>query len=71
MNNGVPLPNELTAEKFIDFGSKGKSSPGDGLGGAYIYKVIRAHRGNLEIIRDNKEFPVNFRITLPIPEVNK
>lgn len=70
-NNGNPLPDELTVEKFTDFGSKGKNSPGDGLGGALIYKVIRAHRGNLEIIRNDKEYPVNFKITLPNPEVNK
>ena len=70
-NNGNPLTDELTVEKFIDFGSKGKNSSGDGLGGAYIYKVIRAHRGNLEIIRNDKEYPVNFKITLPHPEGNK
>jgi len=70
-NNGNPLPDELTVGKFIDFGSKGKSSSGDGLGGAWIYKVIRAHRGNLEIIRNDKEYPVNFKITLPYPEGNK
>jgi hypothetical protein len=64
-NNGNPLPDELTVDKFISFGSKGKSSSGDGLGGAFIYKVIRAHRGSLEIIRDDKEYPVNFKITLP------
>jgi signal transduction histidine kinase len=70
-NNGNPLPDELTVEKFINFGSKGKNSSGDGLGGAYIYKVIRAHRGNLEIIRDDKEYLVNFKITLPNLEGNK
>ena len=70
-NNGNPLPDELTVEKLIDFGSKGKNSSGDGLGGAYICKVIRAHRGNLEIIRNDKEYPVNFKITLPNPEGNK
>ena len=70
-NNGNPLPDELTVEKFTEFGNKGKSSPGEGLGGNSIYKVIRAHRGNLEIIRNDKEYPVNFKITLPNPEVNK
>lgn len=66
-NNGKQLPDELTLDKFISFGTKGKNSPGDGLGGAYIYKVIRAHRGSLEIIRNDKdkESPVNFKITLP------
>lgn len=67
-NNGAPLPEELTVEKFTEFGNKGKSSSGDGLGGAWIYKVIRAHRGDLEIIREDKEYPVNFKITLPHTE---
>jgi hypothetical protein len=65
-NNGKPLPVELTVGKFICFGSRGKNSPGDGLGGALINKVIRAHRGRLEIVRNDKEFPVNFKITLPM-----
>jgi len=67
-NNGAPLPDELTVEKFTEFGNKGKNSHGDGLGGAWIYKVIRAHRGDLEIIREDKEYPVNFKITLPQTE---
>jgi hypothetical protein len=50
-NNGTPLPDDLTIEKFRSSSSKGKNSSGDGLGGAYIYKVIRAHHGSLEIIR--------------------
>ncbi|OHB57798.1 MAG: hypothetical protein A2Y07_10785 [Planctomycetes bacterium GWF2_50_10] len=70
-NNGNPLPDELTVEKYIGFGNRGKNSPGDGLGGAYIYKVIQAHRGILEIIRDDKEYLVNFKITLPHLEGNK
>lgn len=69
-NNGNHLPDEFTVEKFIDFGNKGKNSPGYGLGGTSIYKVIRAHRGNLEIIRDDKEYPANFKITLPYSEGN-
>lgn len=64
-NNGKQLPAELTVEKFAEFGNKGKNSSGDGLGGAYIYKVILAHRGSLEIIRDDPEYTVNFKITLP------
>jgi hypothetical protein len=70
-NNGCHLPDELTVEKFISIGTKGNNSPGDGLGGAWINKVIRAHRGSLEIIRDDKEYPVYFKITLPNPEGNK
>jgi sensor histidine kinase regulating citrate/malate metabolism len=64
-NNGKRLPEELTVGKFAEFGNKEKNSSGEGLGGAYIDKVIRAHRGVLEITRGDKEYPVNFKITLP------
>lgn len=65
-NNGLPLPPELTADKFISFGEKRTNSPGEGLGGAYINKVIRAHEGDLQIITSDRNFPVCFRICLPL-----
>lgn len=69
-NNGLPLPAELTADKFISFGGKRTNSPGEGLGGAYIDKVIRAHEGELQIITSDKIFPVCFRICLPLRSVS-
>jgi hypothetical protein len=62
-NNGKPFPANLTAKDFIAFGRKSNDSPGDGLGGAWIGKVVEAHHGSFEILRD--EHPVHFRITLP------
>lgn len=62
-NNGRPFPANLSARDFISFGRKGADSPGEGLGGAWIGKVVEAHGGVFEIIRD--EQPVHFRITLP------
>ncbi len=62
-NNGRPFPENLTARDFLSFGKKSSESPGEGLGGAWIGKVIEAHHGTFEIIRD--EHPVHFRITLP------
>jgi two-component sensor histidine kinase len=62
-NNGTPFPANLSARDFLSFGRKGADSPGEGLGGAWIGKVIEAHGGGFEIIRD--EQPVHFRITLP------
>ncbi len=62
-NNGKPFPANLSARDFLSFGKKSSDSPGEGLGGAWIGKVIEAHRGNFEIIRDDN--PVHFRITLP------
>jgi nitrogen fixation/metabolism regulation signal transduction histidine kinase len=62
-NNGRPFPANLSARDFLSFGRKGADSPGEGLGGAWIGKVIEAHGGGFEIIRDGQ--PVHFRITLP------
>ena len=62
-NNGRPFPENLDAVGFLSFGRKSDESPGEGLGGAWIGKVIEAHHGIFEIIRD--ENPLHFRITLP------
>jgi nitrogen-specific signal transduction histidine kinase len=62
-NNGLSFPSNLTTREFLTFGVKSTDSPGEGLGGAWIGKVIDAHGGSFEIIRDDN--PVHFRITLP------
>jgi sensor histidine kinase regulating citrate/malate metabolism len=62
-NNGRPFPANLSTDDFLSFGRKGADSPGEGLGGAWIGKVIEAHGGDFEIIRDGQ--PLHFRITLP------
>ncbi len=62
-NNGRRFPENLTERDFMAFGGKSGDSPGEGLGGAWVGKVIEAHNGSFEIIRD--EHPLHFRITLP------
>ncbi|NMC73749.1 MAG: sensor histidine kinase [Geobacteraceae bacterium] len=62
-NNGQPFPENLDAAAFLTFGRKSSDSPGEGLGGAWIGKVLEAHDGTLDIMRDHH--PVHFRITLP------
>ena len=62
-NNGKCFPLEMNEKKFLSFGTKSSDSPGEGLGGAWIGKVIEAHDGSFGIIRD--ETPVHFRIILP------
>ena len=62
-NNGRPFPKNLDAKEFLTPGRKSHDSPGEGLGGAWIGKVVAAHHGSFEIIRD--ENPLHFRITLP------
>ncbi|TWJ16851.1 signal transduction histidine kinase [Geobacter argillaceus] len=63
VNNGRPFPANLSTEEFLSFGRKSVESPGEGLGGAWVGKVIEAHGGKFEIVRDGE--PVHFRITLP------
>jgi nitrogen fixation/metabolism regulation signal transduction histidine kinase len=63
-NNGRPFPANLSTEEFLAFGKKSVDSPGEGLGGAWIGKVVEAHGGTFAVIRDR--LPVHFRITLPI-----
>ena len=62
-NNGRPFPRNLDAREFLTPGRKSHDSPGEGLGGAFIGKVVAAHHGSFEIVRD--EHPLHFRITLP------
>ncbi len=62
-NNGRPFPANLSAADFLTFGRKSTDSRGEGLGGAWIGKVIEAHGGDFQIIRDSH--PVHFRIRLP------
>lgn len=66
MNNGLPLPAELTVEKFKSFGGRRNNSPGEGLGGAYIDKVIRQHSGSLQIIRTDSQYSTCFRMIFPL-----
>ena len=62
-NNGRAFPANLSAKDFLACGRKSHDSPGEGLGGAWIGKVVEAHRGSFEIIRDGA--PLHFRMTFP------
>jgi signal transduction histidine kinase len=62
-NNGLPFPDNLDEKDFLTFGRKSSDSPGEGLGGAWIGRVIEAHGGTFTIIRDGQ--PVHFHIALP------
>jgi signal transduction histidine kinase len=63
-NNGKPMPEELTAHSFLSYGVKEQNSPGDGLGGAFIRKVVEAHNGKFEIIKKLKG--AHFELKLPL-----
>jgi nitrogen fixation/metabolism regulation signal transduction histidine kinase len=61
-NNGKRFPENMTEEDFLTYGKKGRNSSGQGLGGAWIGKVIEAHKGEFKIIRD--DHPLHFKIVL-------
>ena len=62
-NNGLPFPDNLDEKDFLTFGKKSADSPGEGLGGAWIGKVLEAHNARFRIIRD--EHPLHFRFVFP------
>ena len=64
LNNGDPLPEEMSQNDLLSYGIKSVESPGGGLGMAYIGKMIKAHHGTFEIL-DNPDYNVHFRIVLP------
>jgi len=59
-NNGIRFP-DMNEDVYLSFGRKGKNSKGEGLGGAWIGKVIEVHDGTIEIIRD--KHPIRFKVT--------
>jgi signal transduction histidine kinase len=64
LNNGDPLPEEMSQNNLLSYGVKSVGSPGGGLGMAYVEKMIKAHHGTFEVI-DNPDYNVHFRIILP------
>ncbi|NWB69697.1 N-6 DNA methylase [Pseudomonas sp. I8001] len=64
-NNGKPFT--LTKSDYIQFFTKSKSSNGSGIGGNYIYRIIRAHDGDIEI-DENKVKGFSMKIEIPNKE---
>jgi hypothetical protein len=63
-NNGRELPEEIDEDIFCQIGKKGKSSSGQGIGGARIKKMLDGHLASFEIIRENST-GVHFRFSFP------
>jgi two-component system heavy metal sensor histidine kinase CusS len=66
-NNGEPIPPERAPHIFERF-YRGRSDarlPGQGLGLAIASELAKAHDGNLELVRSNREW-TEFRLSLPI-----
>jgi signal transduction histidine kinase/SAM-dependent methyltransferase len=61
-NNGTPF--RLTEQDFIGFFHKSKGSVGSGIGGNFIYRVVKAHGGDLRVREGVKR---GFYITIELP----
>jgi len=61
-NNGAPFV--LSQKEYVSFFQKSKSSSGSGIGGNYVYRIVKAHRGELRV-RENHRF--GFFMTIEIP----
>src|SRR5690606_34845354 len=61
-NNGKDFT--LTLEDLINPFQKGSKSNGTGIGGNYIYRIIRAHKGDIELNNKIKK-GLGLRIEIP------
>lgn len=59
-NNGKSFT--ITKEEFIKAGIKRKNSPGYGLGGAYVDRVIKAHKGSFKILNSKEGVKMEFEL---------
>jgi signal transduction histidine kinase len=62
-NNGSPFV--LSEQDFVGFFHKSKDSIGSGIGGNFVYRVIKAHGGDLRI-REGAKKGFFMRIELPL-----
>jgi type I restriction-modification system DNA methylase subunit len=65
-NNGTPF--KLKKDEYIQFFTKSKSSKGSGIGGNYIYRIIKAHNGDIEIDESPKS---GFFMRIEIPTMDE
>jgi signal transduction histidine kinase len=61
-NNGEPFL--LSEQDFVSFFQKSKDSTGSGIGGNYIYRVVKAHKGELSVKENQKR---GFSMSVEIP----
>jgi K+-sensing histidine kinase KdpD len=67
-NNGKPLAEDFSIEKFIGRGEKCGSSAHSGLGGYHIYHIIKNHKGYLNMTSSSK-WSVIYEILIPIEDL--
>lgn len=64
-NNGKPLPDGLTIEKYISRGEFCGESGRTGLGGNHVYNIAKCHDGFICLTNDEK-WSVNVEVLLPV-----
>lgn len=72
-NTGNPLPKDYAFEEFIRRGSKSGENAGNGIGGWFIYQVMKRHKGKLSITDEtgpeggiSDEYATTIELTFPI-----
>ncbi len=50
MNNGKPMPEGMTTEKFIELGGSMGETKGSGIGGFLVHKIIENHAGKFRLM---------------------
>ena len=63
-NNGAPLSEDFTIDKFIARGEHCGESGNSGLGGHHVYNIVKLHNGFLYVTRSAK-WSVIFEILIP------
>lgn len=67
-NNGRPLPEDFSIEKFIGRGECCGETKHTGLGGYHTYHIIKSHNGYLNIT-GTSTWPVIYEILIPIEDL--
>ncbi len=66
-NNGEPM--RISENEYVSFFAKSKSSSGSGIGGNYIYRIVKSHRGILKI-KEHQDRGFFMTIELPVQQVH-
>lgn len=65
-DNGPGIPEEVRARIFEPFFTTKEVGEGTGLGLSICFRIIEAHRGNIQVLSDGHSF-TEFRLSLPQP----
>ncbi|MBN1184000.1 MAG: N-6 DNA methylase [Bacteroidales bacterium] len=58
INDGDPFPADFTFEDFVNFGGRGGSAKGSGIGGFLMKKIVDNHRGDFKLIESGRSLTI-------------